>query len=262
LDRLPDLGVEPKGQIVICPGLNDGDVLDRSVHDLGERANTVDSVAIVPVGLTRYSSGQGLRSLTAEEARQVVGRARVWQRSFRKSLGRDFVYLSDELYFLAGSLLPSAARYDGYRQLQNGVGLTRLLLTDWAQHARSEIPDHVSPPKRVIWVCGRAAEPALHRMALDLRAVGSLEVEVLSIPNDFFGGAISVSGLLAGRDIVKHLRGRQADVTILPRSAFGFEGRQTLDGWTVDNIARQSGLRILLAQTADELLRATVTAES
>src|SRR5262249_38067908 len=147
-------------------------------------------------------------------------------------------------------------------QLQNGVGLTRLLVTDWARHARRHIPTELSPSRRVIWVCGRAAEPALRRMVADLQAVRGLNLELLPVPNDFFGGAISVSGLLAGQDILKHLRPLQADVAILPRSAFGFEGRQTLDGWTVEDLAHQSGLRILLAQTAKELLTATVTADT
>src|SRR5207247_3181449 len=132
-------------QIVIVPGVNDGPVLERSVRELAERSETVDSVAIVPVGLTRYSGRSGLRSLEQGEARAIVKQASVWQRSLRQALGRAFVYLSDEMYFLAQRPLPAARRYDGYRQIQNGVGLTRMLLEDWARHGRPRLPDTVQP---------------------------------------------------------------------------------------------------------------------
>ena len=257
LDRLGRLGIEVKAQVVLCPGQNVGEVLERTVRDLGERAETVDSVAIVPVGLTRYLRAGGLRAVTAAEARTVVRRVRAWQRDFRRRLGRDFVYLSDELYLLAGEPLPPAWRYDGYRQLQNGVGLTRLLLADWAR-SKSDIPSAIETPRRVVWVCGRAAEPALRRMADDLGPVANLEVEALEVPNHFFGGGISVSGLLAGRDIAARLRGVETDLAVLPRSAFGFEGRETLDGWTPRAVEAETGVRVALASTASELLEATL----
>ena len=227
------------------------------MHDLGARAATVDSVAIVPVGLTRYSSARGLSAVSPGQARAVVQRAGLWQRDFRRRLGRDFVYLSDELYLLAGRRLPPAWRYDGYRQLQNGVGLTRLMLADWAR-SRWAIPPAVPGGRRVAWVCGRAAALALRTMAADLERVNGLELTVLEVPNDFFGGGISVSGLLAGRDVAARLKPLTADLAVLPRSAFGFQARETLDGWSAAAIEAESGVRVGLATTAAELLEATL----
>lgn len=257
LDRLGRLGVEVKAQVVLCPGLNDGDVLDQTVRDLAARDQVVDSVAIVPVGLTRYSGARTLRQVRPDEARQVVRRATAWQRDLRARLGRDFVYLSDELYLLAGRPFPPPRRYDGYRQLQNGVGLTRLLLADWAT-SKPQIPASLPAPRRVAWVCGRAAAPALTAMAADLAAVENLSVTVLDVTNDFFGGGVSVSGLLTGQDVVASLRATPCDLAVLPRSAFGYDGRQTLDGWTTAAIERESGIRLVLATAAAELLELTL----
>ena len=259
LDRLARLGIEVKAQVVLCPGLNDGQVLERTVRDLGERATTVvDSVAIVPVGLTRYSRARGLRPATADEAADVIKRARVWQRELRRRLGRDFVYLSDELYLLAGQPFPPAWRYDGFRQLQNGVGLTRLLLQQW-RRVKAAIPEAVAAPRRVVWVCGRAAAPALRAMAADLWKVSNLSVSVLEVSNDFFGGGVTVSGLLAGRDVAAALEGTIADLAVLPRTAFGFDGRQTVDGWRPEAIEQAGGTRLALASAARELLDVTVS---
>lgn len=259
LDRLARLGVEVKAQVVLCPGANDGDVLERTVRDLGERAGApVDSVAVVPVGLTRYSRAHGLRTATADEAKALVRRASAWQREFRRAVGRDFVYLSDELYLLAGRPFPSAGRYDGFRQLENGVGLTRMLLEHWRRESGRR-PSAVDPPRAVIWVCGRAAAPALRAMAADLRAVARLEVAVLEVGNDFFGGGVSVSGLLAGRDVAAALAEAPGELAILPRSAFGFEGRQTLDGWTPEAIAEASAKRVRLGGGAADLLELTLS---
>jgi putative radical SAM enzyme (TIGR03279 family) len=257
LDRLGDLGIQVKAQVVLCPGQNDGDVLERTIHDLGARASTVDSVAIVPVGLTRYSSARGLSAVSPRQTRAIVRRAAFWQRDFRRRLGLDFVYLADEIYLLAGRRLPPAWRYDGYRQLQNGVGLTRLMLADWAK-SRTAIPVGVPARRRVAWVCGRAAAAALRTMAADLAGVSGLEVTVIEVPNDFFGGGISVSGLLAGRDVAARLKTFTADLAILPVSAFGFQARETLDGWSPAAIEGEAGLRVALAATAADLLEATL----
>ena len=258
LDRLGRLGVEVKAQVVLCPGLNDrGTSLEQTVRDLAARPQVVDSVAIVPVGLTRYSGARTLRQVRADEARQVVRRATAWQRDLRARLGRDFVYLSDELYLLAGRPFPPPRRYDGYRQLQNGVGLTRLLLVDWAG-SKPEIPASLPAPRRVAWVCGRAAAPALTAMAAELAAVENLSVTVLDVTNDFFGGGVSVSGLLTGQDVVARLRATPCHLAVLPRSAFGYDGRQTLDGWTTAAIERESGVRLALATAAAELLELTL----
>jgi putative radical SAM enzyme (TIGR03279 family) len=261
LARLGTYGIQVKAQVVLCPGLNDGAILERTIDDLSAHAATVDSVAVVPVGLTRYTRGADLRPLSGDEARVVVRQVEAWQRRLRPELGRDFVYLSDEFYLLAGRRFPSARRYDGFRQLQNGVGLTRLLLRQW-QRRRRDLPAALSAPRRVIWVCGRAAAPALQAIAADARTIANLAVDVLVVENSLFGGSVTVSGLLAGQDVALALRGREADQVVdqvvLPAAAFGFEGRETLDGWTLEQLHRESGLPLALGSEVDDLVALTL----
>lgn len=256
LRRLGRLGIEVHAQVVLCPGINDGPVLDRTIADLSALAHVVRSVAVVPVGLSRYIRARNVRALTADEARQAVDQIGRWQRALRRRLGRRFVYASDELYLLAGRRLPSARAYDGYPQLQNGVGLVRRLLESW-RRLRRQVPARVEPPRRVVWVTGRAATPALEAMARDLRGVAGLSVAVRSVENSLFGGAIGVSGLLAGRDVAAALAGEAADRIVVPRAMFGHTGARTLDEWTVEDLERALGCQVRSAGSAAELLGAT-----
>lgn len=258
LDRLGAMGIEVRAQVVLCPGINDGAVLEQTIGDLVERAGSVHAVAVVPVALTRFSRVSTIRPLGPDDARLALRTVQRWQRELRPKLGRGFVYASDELYLLAGRRLPSARSYDGFPQLLNGVGLTRAMLADWERVRLRRIPSAVSTPRRVAWVCGRAAAPALRRMAAELAGVAGLEVCVLEAPSAFFGGSIAVSGLLTGRDVLEALRGERIARAVLPRSAFGFDGSRTLDEWTPEALARESGVAIHLALRADELLAATV----
>jgi putative radical SAM enzyme (TIGR03279 family) len=257
LDRLGRAGVDARAQIVLCPGLNDGEVLDRTIRDLSERADWVDSAAVVPVGLTRYSVARTIRPVTPEDARAALEIVERWQRELRPKLGRGFVYASDELYQRADRKLPSARAYDGFPQLLAGVGLIRAMLADWAR-VRRRIPASVERSRRVLWMCGQAAAPALRKMASELVGVEGLKVEVVIATSSFFGGSIAVSGLITGADVLETLKGRQADLVILPRTAFGFDGSKTLDEWTVEALEAEAGLPLRLALRAGELLELTV----
>ncbi|MCC7104814.1 MAG: DUF512 domain-containing protein [Chloroflexi bacterium] len=260
LDRLGRAGVEARAQVVLWPGVNDGEVLDRTIRDLSERADWVASVAVVPIGLTRYSAPRTIRAVTPEDARDALTIVERWQRRLRQELGRGFVYASDELYLRAGRKLPSARAYDGFPQLLNGVGLIQAMLVDWGR-VRRRIPVAVTRARRVIWVCGQAAAPALRQMASELTGVVGLDVEVVVATSSFFGGNITVSGLIAGADVLAALKGRQADLAILPRTAFGFDGSKTLDEWTVEALEAEAGLPLRLALQAGELLALTAGSE-
>ncbi|MDP8924615.1 MAG: DUF512 domain-containing protein [Chloroflexota bacterium] len=249
-------GVHVHAQVVLCPGINDGPVLERTVADLAGLGDVVESVAVVPVGISEHLRVRDIRAVTADDARAALDVILRWNKRFRTSLGRGFVYPSDELFLLADRRLPGPRFYEGFPQLQNGVGLVRVMLDDW-RRSRRKMPAALPAARRVAWLSGKAAAPALRQIAEDFRSVEGLRVDVRVVENTLFGSAISVSGLMSGRDIVCTLAERFADLAILPRSAFGFEGEKTLDDWTVDQIEREAGVPIRLGRTAADLLALT-----
>ncbi|MCC6173668.1 MAG: DUF512 domain-containing protein [Chloroflexi bacterium] len=253
LSWLGRAGVQVHGQIVLCPGLNDGPVLDQTLRDLSALPDVVQSVAVVPVGVSAHLRTRDVRPLTGEDAARTLKLVLRWHRELRRTVGRGFVYPSDEMFLMAGRRLPGPAFYDDFPQLQNGVGLVRVMLADW-RRTRHRLPERVEPARRVAWLCGRAAAPALRQMAEECRRIEGLEVEVRVVENTLFGSAITVSGLMSGQDIARTLRAGAVDLAILPRSAFGFEGARTLDEWTPDSLEEATGVPIRVGRTAADLV--------
>lgn len=255
LQRLGRLGVEVNAQVVLCAGLNDGPVLNRTISDLAGLGDVVRALAVVPVGLTRYSRVAHIRRPTPDEAATAVAQCERWQAALQKQIGRQLVYPSDELYLLAGrDNVPSAAEYAGYPLLTNGVGLLRTMQDAWERllARRRRFP----PRRRVVWVTGSLAAPALQRMADLWAAAAGWQPEVVVVENRFFGGEITASGLLAGGDLIEALRALPPEVedVVLPRGAFGFEGTTTLDGLSAEEVGAAHPGRVHLAATPDELL--------
>jgi putative radical SAM enzyme (TIGR03279 family) len=256
LERLATQGVEVNTQIVLCAGLNDGDVLDRSIADLATLYPSVRSISVVPVGLTRYSRVKNIRRPTPDQAALALEQCERWQTTLRERLGVGFVYASDELYVLAGRRdLPAAASYDGYPVLSNGVGLLRSMLDEWQALLDRR---RAKPPARreVAWLTGRLAAPALERMAEAWQAYAGWLPTVRVVANTFFGDEITVSGLLTGADLVRELRCLPGDLdeVVVPGGAFGFEGRCTLDGISAETVGAAHPGRVHLASTPRELL--------
>jgi putative radical SAM enzyme (TIGR03279 family) len=250
LKRLASLGIEVNTQIVLCAGLNDGPVLDRSIADLSELFPSVRSLSVVPVGLTRYSRVKNIRRPTREQAAAAVAQLEGWQQR-----GVHFVYASDELYLLAGREdVPPADAYDGFPVLTNGVGLLRSMLDEWdrllAHHHTRALP------KRVAWLTGPLAAPALERMALGWEAHAGWRPTVHIVQNHLFGDEVTVSGLLSGADLIRALEALPPDVedVVLPRSAFGFDGTTSLDGISADQVGAAHPGRVHLASTPRELM--------
>jgi NifB/MoaA-like Fe-S oxidoreductase len=218
---------------------------------------SVRSVSVVPVGLTRYSRVKNIRRPTPAEARTGVEQVEQRQVRLRRELGVGFVYPSDELYILAGREdVPTAADYDGYPALANGVGLLRSMLDEWqALTARSEM---IREARRrdMWWLTGRLAAPALQRMAEEWHTHAGWRPTVLAVENAFFGNEISVSGLLSGSDLIRALREmpREAEDVVIPRGAFGFDGRHTLDGVSAEEVGDAHPGRVHLAASPRELL--------
>nr|MBC7244347.1 DUF512 domain-containing protein [Chloroflexota bacterium] len=252
IQRLGSIGIEVHTQIVVVPGLNDGAVLEQTVQDLANLYPTVCSVGIVPVGITRYHSG-GLRPLTAQEAKDIITCIRPLQRDYRRQLGVGLVYLADELYLMAGLPLPSAGRYDGFPQLANGIGLTRQLLDDWLHTKRKG--QIRWPHGRATFVCGTLIAPVLRNMAKELSSLTGVAIDVVAVPNQFFGPTVTVSGLLVAKDVINAFRDRTVgDLLVLPASMFDASGQVTLDDYQQTDMEKALGVRVAIADRLSDLL--------
>ncbi|MBI4506982.1 MAG: DUF512 domain-containing protein [Chloroflexi bacterium] len=257
LRRLGELRIQAHAQLVVCPGWNDGPVLDRSIADLRALYPVVRSVSVVPVGLTKYRApSDGVRPHTLDELRATHEQARAAQRRLRAELGFDFAYVSDEVYLRLGERPPGAARYDGYPVYENGVGMVRSLLDGWAR-ARRRLPPALPRSARLLLVCGELPAPLLERAARDLAQVDGLEPRLVVVPNTFYGGNVGCSGLLVGAEVLAALRGYgPADAVLLPRRMFDPPGQVTLDDYTLADFQHELGAPVLLAETAGDLAAA------
>jgi len=212
LQMLADAKIQIHGQVVLCPGYNDGEQLAQTVRELAQlhpeargAYGGVLSVAIVPVGLTQFRDRlAALTTVDRDFARGLVEEAERWRAHYRDTLGTNFAFLSDEFYLNAGLALPPARQYEGFPQLEDGVGLVRLFLDDMTKVAR-KLPPQVKTPRTATMVTGELAGPFLQQLADTLNQVGGVRVNVCTVHNNFFEGNISVAGLLTGRDLADAL---------------------------------------------------------
>ena len=205
VQRLFEAGIEMNGQIVLCKGLNDKEELERSIRDLTQYLPHLRSVSVVPVGLSKYRDGlYPLEPFTKEEAEQVIATIESWQKKLFPEYGVHFIHASDEWYLLAGRELPEEERYDGYLQLENGVGMLRLLDTEVTEALKDKPSDNRK--RKISFATGKLAYPYIRRYADKVNEkFPHIEIQGYEIRNDFFGERITVSGLLTGQDIMKQL---------------------------------------------------------
>ncbi|MHB1132390.1 MAG: DUF512 domain-containing protein [Chloroflexota bacterium] len=254
LRRLASLRISVHAQIVLCPELNDGAALDQTIGDLAELASAVDSVAIVPVGLTAFGPENEVRRFSETEMRQVITQVSGWQRRMRRGLGRTFVHLADEFYLRAGAGLPSARHYDGFPQYENGIGMARLLLDEW-QRARRRLRPSTAPQPSLSLVCGQLIAPLLGRIVDELAQHTGANLSLYAVANNYFGPAVTVSGLLSGTDVLAALRKQSlGDLLVLPRAMFDSDGNRTLDEMDVTAIAGTLGVPTVTAGSVTELI--------
>jgi putative radical SAM enzyme (TIGR03279 family) len=238
LRRLGDAGIRVHTQVVIVPGMNDGEMLERTLSDLFALGEMVESVAIVPVGLTCHREGlPALREVSATEAADALDAVERWQARFLAEGNGRTAYAADELYLLAGRELPPYEDYDDLPQLENGVGLLRSFEFELDESA-GLLEDRVDPPLSVTLVTGKLAEGFI-RSAVEkaLGRVDGLTVRVVASENTLLGPTVTVAGLLPGADMAETLKGAtESDLYLLPAVAFNEDG-VTLDGMTVGDIA-------------------------
>jgi putative radical SAM enzyme (TIGR03279 family) len=256
LERLAKAGIRVHAQVVLCPGLNDGPHLARTVHELAPLHPHVATTAIVPVGLTRHRERlPALRTLSDAEAVALVDTVADWQARFLARLDSRFVFLGDEVYLQAGRPLPPAAAYEGFPIAEDGVGLVRRF-EDGFGRTRARPPAGLA--RRVTVVSGALYGPRLARMLARLTWPG-LDARVVSVPNDFFGGSVAVAGLLTGQDIQRHLaaHGDLGEAVLVPAVALRDRDGVFLDDLTPADLARALGVAVVAVEPEPRaLLRA------
>jgi putative radical SAM enzyme (TIGR03279 family) len=271
IQRLGAMGIQCHTQLVLCPEINDGDELDRSIADLAALRPTVQSISVVPVGLTKYNNMlkvgalPPMRPYTIAEAEAVMARVAPWQERFSAepgSRGLPFVYLSDEWYYTTKRPFPSARHYGEYAQIENGVGMTRKLLNDWRHAKRSLFAEGESMRSPRIGVLTSAmAEPVMARMMREAVRLTRLEVRVAAVENRFFGPLVTVAGLLTAQDTLDAIAARFSDFTsddllLLPRVMLDNAGARFLDDTTVEEFRTQAPAPVVFAKSANEIVAA------
>ena len=208
IGRLYEAGIRMNSQVVLCKGLNDGEELDRTIFDLGKFLPYMESLSVVPVGLTKYREGLApLELFEKEDAGKVLKQIHKWQDYFRENYGTTFVHASDEWFILAEQEFPDEAYYEGYGQLENGVGMMRLLLEEVKERLEELTGDNRE--KHVAIATAKLDYQTIKKLAADVeKKFPGIKIAVYCIINKFFGEHITVSGLLTGQDIIAQLKGK------------------------------------------------------
>lgn len=243
MDRLAAAGIEMHTQLVICPGLNDGPVLTRSVADLAARHPAVRTISVVPVGLTKHRERlPQLRPLTAEEAKGILAEVHALQEGFLRERGTRLVFAADEMYVEARVGVPPAGAYEGFEQHENGIGMLRMTMDRWLR-GEDSILARDGRPERVVVVTGTSAAPTLSDL-FERRPPKGVDLDLCVVRNDYFGEMVTVSGLLTGIDIERALLPRRPfDRVLLPPNCLK-EGEIFLDDRTRGDLSRTLGVPV------------------
>ncbi len=258
MERLATAGIAMHAQIVLCPELNDGPHLAKTVFDLARLHPGVRTAAIVPVGLTRHRERlPRLRSLTPDEARGLVATVTEWQHHFLEHLGSRFVFAADEIHLLASTDVPPAHAYEGFSLVEDGVGLVRRFEDGFARAVR-RLPPRLLAPRAATVVTGEIYGPRLRRLLAAVNVAG-LMADVVEVPNEFFGRAIGVAGLLTGEDIQRELARRAlGDVVLIPAVAVREGDGVLLDDRTPADLACDLGVTVRVVEPTPQALLAAL----
>ena len=249
IDRLYEAGTEMNGQIVLCRGVNDGNELAYTIEQLSKYAPVMQSVSVVPVGLSKYREGlYPLEPFTKEDACEVIDLIEKWQKINYERHGIHFIHASDEWYLLAGRELPEEERYDGYLQLENGVGMLRLLETEVEEALEQREGDERK--LELSFATGRLAYGFIRRyMDWIQEKYPNVKVHGYQIVNDFFGEKITVSGLLTGQDVIAQLKNKElGEYLLLPCNLLRSGENVFLDDKTVEEVEKELKIPVKIVE--------------
>jgi putative radical SAM enzyme (TIGR03279 family) len=234
-------------QIVLCPGLNDGAALEKTVNDLYQFNKHIISLAIVPVGLTDHRFGlYELRKVDPVYANSLLTTVEKWQKQFKAEIGRSFVYCSDEFHIVAGREVPDAEYYDGFPQTENGVGIVRSFLMEFDRQSVT-FPKRLASKKKLTLATAELPADVLRRaIAPTLQQVNNLEVNVEVVHNVLYGRSVTVAGLLSGKCLVSSLKGKDlGDLVLLPPDIVNNDAL-FLDDMTVPQLEHSLGAPVMI----------------
>ncbi len=257
VDTLYKAGITMNGQIVLCKGVNDGEELEYSIKELTKYLPNLESVSVVPVGLSKYREGlYPLEPFTKEDAEKVIDTIESWQKKIYTEYGLHFIHASDEWYILAQREMPKEERYDGYLQLENGVGMLRLMMEEFREGMEEladqrQLPDE-SVEDEISMATGLLAYPYIEKMARTMEEnFPNLKIHVYPIVNEFFGERITVSGLLTGQDIEKQLKGKTlGNRLLLPQNVLRSGEEVFLDDFTKTDLEKSLQVPINIVKSS------------
>jgi putative radical SAM enzyme (TIGR03279 family) len=241
--RLLDAGIEVHAQVVLCPGINDNEVLKKTIFDLAAEFPRITSVAIVPLGLTRYNNDPRLTRVTPEFCRNVIDQVTDIQKQLHAKLGTNFALLGDEIYLRAGRRIPGRSHYGDYPQIEDGVGMVRSFANEFAALVRKLEREHwtsASNTSGTIFT-GTLFAPVLRKMIDKLNARFRTRLVVEALENSYFGGDVSVAGLLTGQDLVQARERVAGEFVCIPRQMLKSDEAIMLDGMKLDEVALALG---------------------
>lgn len=257
MGELAEAGIAMNSQIVLCKNWNDGEELDRTIADLSKLYPSMQSLSVVPMGMTKYREGLvQVEPFTAEDSRRLLEQIDKWQERLLEELGTRFVHASDEWFFVGGREIPEADYYEGYGQIENGVGMVRSFLDEWHQ-ALDDWKESGSWQKADRKCCtiscatGRLFAPILEKCAGELHELAQhIRIFVYPVRNDFFGKDITVAGLLTAQDIIAQLKGKElGSCLFLPDTMLRSGEDVFLDDMTVSELAHSLQIDVVIVKS-------------
>ena len=266
LQWFQDRRLQIHAQVVVCPGINDGVHLERTLLDLAsfhhQDLPAVASVAVVPVGLTRFRPLEDeLIPVSQEKAAEVIAQVQAIQIQFQQQFGSNVVWLADEWFLIARQDLPPESHYEDYPQIGNGVGSIRLFIKEFQSIAQQMLPSHIDKPRCFTWVVGNAVEQAFQPLVQQLNQVEGLTVNLAAVRSEYWGQEITVTGLLTGQDLLAGLAGQDlGDGILLPALMLKHDETKFLDDMTVAEVSQQLGSPIFPVSGVEELVAKCIDA--
>jgi putative radical SAM enzyme (TIGR03279 family) len=238
LKRLLDAGIEIHAQVVLCPGINDGQILRKTIADLAAEYPRVTSVAIVPLGLTRYNTDPRLTAVTPGFCRQIIAEVTVIQSELRKRLGTTFAFLGDEIYLRGGRAVPAPSHYGDYPQIEDGIGMVRSFNNEFVALLKSLERRPLAQPAKLrgTLLTGMLFAPVFKSQIEKMNLRFGTQLTVAGVENNYFGGDVSVAGLLTGSDLISARDQISGDFVIIPRSTLKSDEEIMLDGMRLEEV--------------------------
>ena len=243
LTRLLDAGIEVHAQVVLCPGINDREILKKTIFDLAAEYPRITSVAIVPLGLTRYNTDPRLTRVTPEFCREVIDQVSAIQKELHAKLGTNFALLGDEIYLRAGRSIPARSHYGDYPQIEDGVGMVRSFENEFTKLMRRLDRESWTSSKQTSGTIftGTLFAPVLKKMIDKFNSRFGTRLIVEPLENGYFGGDVSVAGLLTGQDLLNARERVTGEFVCIPKQMLKSDDSIMLDGMNVNEVSRALG---------------------